>query len=158
VKVLFLSEDLGEAGNLLQSIGQERGTTTGRVRRCGWIDIPQLRYSNMINGYTQVALTKLDVLDDFDTIKIVTAYEHDGVAIDSYPSSLVRLNRCKPVFKTVPGWKSQIKDCRTYSSLPQNARTYVELIEELMGCPITCIGVGPGRESIIFKKVKNSKL
>jgi len=148
----FLSEDLGQNGIDLQNLGFEVGTTTGRKRRCGWIDIPQLRYSTMICGYLQLSLTKLDVLDTFEEIQIVTAYNLDGTDLPAYPSSLNKLTKCKPTIKVVPGWKTKISSIRKYSELPANARAYIELLEELVGCPITSIGVGPGREDIIFKK------
>jgi len=148
----FLSEDLTENGKNLQKLGFEFGTTTGRIRRCGWIDIPQLRYSSMICGFSQLSLTKLDVLDTFDEIKIVTGYSLNGTELHSYPSSLYKLGKCVPVIRTVPGWKTTIAKIRKYSELPLNTRKYVELLEELIGIQITSIGVGAERDDIIFKK------
>jgi len=149
----FLSEDTGKVGLALQTIGREVGTTTGRQRRCGWIDITQLRYSSMLNGYSQIAMTKLDVLDTFSEIKIVTGYSLDGELQQSYPSSLNVLTKCEPVYQIVPGWNVSIAEAREYSDLPENARNYVELIERLVGVPITCIGVGPKRDEIVFKPI-----
>jgi len=149
----FLSEELGPDGKKLQTVGREVGTTTGRVRRCGWIDIPQLKYSCLINGYSQLSLSKLDVLDDFDEIKVVVAYRHNGIDLPSYPSSLHTLTNSEAVFQILPGWKTSIAPFRNYSDLPQNCRSYIELIEKLVETPVTSIGVGPGREEMIFKKV-----
>jgi len=149
----FLSEDLGADGEKLQQIGREFGVTTGRKRRCGWIDILQLRYSNFINGFTQLHISKLDVLDDFAEIKIVVGYEHAGKLLESYPSSLIKLGECKAVIQVVSGWKQCIAACRNYSDLPENARIYIELIEQLVGVPVTSIGVGPKRDDMVFKNV-----
>jgi len=148
----FLSEELGEEGLKLQTIGHEVGTTTGRKRRCGWLDIPQLRYSTMINGYTQLTLTKLDVLDSFKEIKIVTAYQHNGQDLPSYPSSLKTLTESLAAWKVMPGWEIDITKVRTYADLPQQARDYIEFIEAAVGVPITVIGVGPARDEVVFKK------
>jgi len=147
----FLSECTDDIGLKLQTIGHEVGTTTGRKRRCGWIDIPQLRYSTMVNGYTQLALTKLDVLDSFDEINLVVAYVHKGVELKSYPASLKTLSESLPRFQTVPGWKKNITAARSYVDLPAEARSYVELIERLIGVPITVIGVGPARDEVVQK-------
>jgi len=148
----FLSEETGEEGIQLQTIGHEVGTTTGRKRRCGWLDIPQLRYSTMINGYTQLTLTKLDVLDSFKEIKIVTAYLHNGEELPSYPSSLKKLTESHARWKVMPGWTTDITKVRTYADLPQQARDYIEFVEAAVGVPITVIGVGPARDEVVFKK------
>jgi len=149
----FLSEDLGKDGQDLQRIGQEFGVTTGRIRRCGWIDIVQLKYSNYINGFTQLHISKLDVLDQFPEIKVVTGYTYNGQPLESYPSSLSVLEKCKAVVEVLPGWNQSIAACRNYSDLPANARHYIELIEKLVGVSVTSIGVGPKRDDMVFKKV-----
>jgi len=151
----FLSEELGEDGLKLQTLGFEVGTTTGRKRRCGWIDIVQLKYSAMINGFLQISLTKLDVLDKFEKIHIVTAYVHNGVDLESYPASLRVLEQCVPKIQTVSGWNSDISKAKKYSELPENARKYIELIESFVGVPITSIGVGPKRDHIVFRKCQD---
>jgi len=105
----------------------------------------------MVNGYTQLALTKLDVLDSFDEINLVVAYIHKGVELKSYPASLKTLSESLPRFQTVPGWKKNITAARSYADLPAEARSYVELIERLIGVPITVIGVGPARDEVVQK-------
>lgn len=145
----FPTEELGATGDSLRKIGHEFGTTTGRPRRCGWLDIVQLRYSHMVNGITDIALTKLDVLSGFPEIKIGTSYILDGKEVDGYPSQIDALQNVKVTYQTLPGWTEDITKVRSYEELPKNARDYVELIEKLLGVHITWIGVGPGREAIV---------
>jgi len=147
----FLSECLDQIGLDLQRIGHEVGTTTGRKRRCGWVDIPQLRYSSMVNGYTQLALTKLDVLDSFPEVEVVTAYNHHGKVLDSYPASLKTLGESTATFHKFPGWKTDISKIRKYEELPKEARNYVEFLEQHIGVPITVIGVGAARDEVVQK-------
>ncbi|MED6184213.1 Adenylosuccinate synthetase 2, chloroplastic [Stylosanthes scabra] len=148
----FPTEILGSGGDLLRFAGQEFGTTTGRPRRCGWLDIVALKYSCQINGFSSLNLTKLDVLSDLDEIKLGVSYKHaDGTPIKSFPSDLRLLEQLEVEYETLPGWKSDISKIRNYSDLPNVARQYVERIEELVGVPIHYIGVGPGRDALIFK-------
>eukprot|EP01126_Amoeba_proteus_P050528 TRINITY_DN597_c0_g2_i13.p1 TRINITY_DN597_c0_g2~~TRINITY_DN597_c0_g2_i13.p1 ORF type:complete len:279 (+),score=40.87 TRINITY_DN597_c0_g2_i13:575-1411(+) len=147
----FVSEDEGEHGTKMREIGHEVGTTTGRARRCGWLDIPQLRYSTMINGYDQLCMTKSDVLDSFEEIKVVTAYSCDGEVLTSVPASLSKLTKCSPVYKTFPGWKTDTTKARSYEELPENLKSYIKWIEEQLNVPFTCISVGPGREETLYK-------
>ena len=141
-------------GERLGKQGFEFGTTTGRARRCGWLDIVALNYACEINGVSQLNLTKLDVLSGFDVIKIGTRYRdaRDGAEIPAFPSDARRLAAVEVDYEELPGWHDDISGVRKYEDLPKNARLYVERIEELTGIPCTYIGVGPGRDAIIVKK------
>eukprot|EP00958_Prasinococcus_capsulatus_P005991 scaffold571_cov364-Prasinococcus_capsulatus_cf.AAC.6 len=130
----------------------EYGTTTGRPRRIGWLDVVALNYANQINGFTHINLTKLDVLSKLPEIKVGVGYKVDGKVLTSVPSDLGTLERAEVEYITLPGWQEDISTCREWSELPLNARKYVEQIEELTGTPCTFIGVGPGRDAMIFKK------
>ncbi|KAL1359948.1 hypothetical protein HN51_005278 [Arachis hypogaea] len=148
----FPTEILGPGGDLLRFAGQEFGTTTGRPRRCGWLDVVALKYSCQINGFSSLNLTKLDVLSDLDEIKLGVSYKHaDGTPVKSFPSDLRLLEQLEVEYETLAGWKSDISKIRKYSDLPKVAQQYVERIEELVGVPIHYIGVGPGRDALIFK-------
>ncbi|PON32047.1 Adenylosuccinate synthetase [Parasponia andersonii] len=148
----FPTEILGQGGDLLRFAGQEFGTTTGRPRRCGWLDIVALKYSSQINGFSSLNLTKLDVLSDLPEIQLGVTYKHaDGTPIKSFPADLRLLEQLKVEYEVLPGWKTDISKIRNYSDLPKTARQYVERIEELVGIPIHYIGVGPGRDALIFK-------
>ncbi|CAL0310055.1 unnamed protein product [Lupinus luteus] len=148
----FPTELLGPAGDQLRSAGHEFGTTTGRPRRCGWLDLVALRFSCQINGFSSLNLTKLDVLSELDEIQLGVAYKHaDGTTINSFPSDLDVLEQLKVEYEVHPGWKSDISKVRNYSDLPKAAQQYVERIEELVGTPIHYIGVGPGRDALIYK-------
>jgi len=148
----FPTEELGDIGAKLRNIGKEFGTTTGRPRRCGWLDIVQLRYSNMINGLTNIALTKLDVLSGFAQIKIGVKYLIDGNEVPSMPAHVQDVSRVQVEYGTLDGWKEDLSNIREYEKLPVNARKYVELVEELLGVHITWIGVGPSRDAIIHRR------
>jgi adenylosuccinate synthase len=145
----FPTEQLNELGEKLQNMGHEWGTTTGRKRRCGWLDMVVLRYSHMINDYSSINVTKLDVLDTFDEIKIGVQYMLDGVVMTSFPADLNILERVEVVYETMPGWKSDISACRTFDSLPTNAQRYIKRMEELLGCKVEWIGVGVSRDAMI---------
>ncbi|KAF5624993.1 adenylosuccinate synthetase [Fusarium sp. NRRL 52700] len=145
----FKTEDLGEVGTKLQEIGREWGTSTGRRRRCGWLDLVVLKYSNDINNYTALNLTKLDVLDTFETIRVATAYKIDGKEIESYPADLDVLDQCEVVYKDFPGWQTPTTNAKSFEELPKEARAYVEFIEEYVGVKIKYIGTGPDREAMI---------
>ena len=136
-------------GEKLRQVGSEFGATTGRPRRCGWFDALVLRYAVRVNGLTGVALTKLDVLDQFETIKVCTGYTYNGKVLDELPANLEIFAQCQPVYEDIPGWKADISAARTFEELPANARAYVRRLEELIGCPIVLVSVGPGRESTI---------
>ncbi|XP_046327868.1 adenylosuccinate synthetase-like [Haliotis rufescens] len=145
----FPTELKEEKGKLLLDRGHEYGVTTGRPRRCGWLDAVMLRYSNIINGFTAVAVTKLDILDVFDEIKIGIAYYIDGKKLDTFPASDEDLLKVEVEYVTLPGWKSNTENIRTLADLPKNALNYVRKIEELVEIPVWWIGVGKDRESII---------
>ncbi|PIA28823.1 hypothetical protein AQUCO_06600029v1 [Aquilegia coerulea] len=148
----FPTEDFGKAGDLLRLAGKEFGTTTGRPRRCGWLDVVALKYSCQINGFSSLNLTKLDVLSNFSEIKLGVSYKAiDGTPIESFPGDLRTLEQLKVEYEVLPGWQSDISSIRSYAELPREAQQYVERIEELVGVPIHYIGVGPGRDALILK-------
>lgn len=134
-----------EVGKHLGEKGHEFGTTTGRPRRCGWLDIPLLRKSVNLNGYTGIALTKIDVLSGLPVIKICTGYELDGKLLEYPPLLTDAVARCIPVYEEVSGWSEELDAMTSYSQLPQAAQAYIKRIEELLGVPIEIISVGPGR-------------
>nr|ODN98728.1 adenylosuccinate synthetase [Cryptococcus depauperatus CBS 7855] len=142
----FPTEDLGTVGETLQEVGAEYGVVTGRRRRCGWLDLVVMRYSTLINGYTSLNLTKLDVLDGFDEIKVATAYKIDGVEIDGFPADLDRLAQVEVQYTTLPGWKTDISNCKTYDDFPENAKAYIKFIGDFLGVKVQYVGVGPGRD------------
>ncbi|RDI78795.1 hypothetical protein Vi05172_g11179 [Venturia inaequalis] len=145
----FKTEDTGEIGTKLQEIGREWGTSTGRRRRCGWLDLVVVKYSNSINYYTKLNLTKLDVLDTFETIKIAIAYKVDGQELDSYPADLKILEQAEVVYHEMPGWQTPTTNAKTFYDLPKKARDYVQYIEKFVGVKIKYIGTGPDREAMI---------
>ncbi|MFM7232722.1 MAG: adenylosuccinate synthase [bacterium] len=135
-----------EAANLRER-GEEYGATTGRPRRCGWLDLPALRYAARVNGLTRLVVTKLDILDGFDEVKVVVGYTVDGREVTGFPSSARELERCRPVLRTFPGWRTATTGVRTWSALPTAARDYLEWIEREVGVPIHRVSVGAGREA-----------
>lgn len=139
-------------GELLCQVGHEYGVTTGRKRRCGWFDAVIARYAADVNGLTDVALTKLDVLSAFDTIKVCVAYECDGERYDYFPLQQSVLFHAKPIYEELPGWKdADITGCRTYDELPKATRNYIEYLEEITGVPMSIISVGPDRNQTIMR-------
>jgi adenylosuccinate synthase len=145
------SEMKGELGDRLRDRAGEFGATTGRPRRCGWFDGVAARYSSRVNGFTGAIITRLDILDAFEKIKICTAYKLGDRVIDYFPSDISLLERCEPVFEDLPGWSTPIEGIREYSRLPLAARRYIKWIEEMCGCPAKLISVGPAREQTIFR-------
>ena len=154
---LKYAEDGGEGleaeeGETLCQVGHEYGVTTGRKRRCGWFDAVIARYAADVNGLTDVALTKLDVLSAFDTIKVCVAYECNGERYDYFPMQQSVLFHAKPVYEELPGWKGEdITSCRTFDELPENAKSYVEYLEKKEGVPISIVAVGPDRDQTIMR-------
>lgn len=136
-------------GDRLRELGGEFGATTGRPRRCGWFDAVVVRYSAQINGLTGLAVTKLDVLDSFDEVRICTGYESPDTLHDTFPYDLTVLETACPVYETLPGWKTATHDARSIDDLPPGARDYLHRIEELTGVPITLVSVGTQREQIV---------
>jgi adenylosuccinate synthase len=141
-----------DLGLMMREKGQEFGTTTGRPRRCGWFDAVLGLKSVYLNGYTELALTKLDVLTGIDPIKICVGYMLDGETIGYPPESTVELARCKAIYEDMPGWSEDITDAKDYEDLPENARSYVTRLEELLGVDVSAVSVGPGREQTIFRE------
>jgi len=146
------------AGNHLTEVGCEYGTTTGRRRRCGWLDIPLLKKSVYLNGYTELVLTKLDVLTGLDSIKVCVAYDLDGERIDYPPSLTEELERCVPVYGEYESWGEPLDDITKYDDLPQNAKDYITSIEKLARVPISYVSVGPDRDQIIKLEIDYGKL
>jgi adenylosuccinate synthase len=140
-----------ETGELIRERGHEYGTVSGRPRRCGWFDAVAARYSTRVNGFTGMAITRLDILDVLPSLKICVGYELDGQRIDYFPASVAALARCKPVYEELPGWQAPTTDVRDYDQLPLEARQYVARLEELTGCPANLVCVGPEREQTIHK-------
>ncbi|MEI6306654.1 MAG: adenylosuccinate synthetase, partial [Deltaproteobacteria bacterium] len=145
----FPTELLDEVGELIRQTGAEFGATTGRPRRCGWFDSMVIRFAVRVNGLTGIALTKLDVLSDFDTIKVCTGYIFEGKALETLPASLEIFEKCQPVYEELPGWKKDITGVRSFEELPANAQSYVRRLEELAGCQIVLVSVGPRRDQTI---------
>ena len=146
----FPTELFDETGDIIQKKGAEFGATTGRRRRCGWLDIVLLRNSVRLNGLTSLVITKLDVLDGLQSLEICTGYEYQGKILHDFPASLKVLEDCKPVYETLPGWPEDISGAKTVNELPQKARDYIKRIEELTETPVHIISVGPGREETII--------
>jgi len=147
----FPTELCEEIGAFLQKEGHEFGVTTGRPRRCGWLDIPLLRYTTTVNGYSAIALTKTDILDKLDEIKIGVEYLKNGQKIAFFPSSENGFKGLEVEYITMPGWKSSIADIRSFDELPENCRKYVFKIEELLGLPVKWVGVGQARDAMIHR-------
>jgi adenylosuccinate synthase len=142
-------EDEGCVGHHLSTVGHERGTVTGRVRRCGWFDAALLKRSIQINGVSGLCITKLDVLDGLEKLQICAGYRLDGKIIDLLPIGADRVSRCEPIYETMPGWKEPTVGVKSYDELPANARAYLRRLEELCGVPVDMISTGPDREETI---------
>lgn len=149
----FVTELNDEIGEKIRQIGHEFGVTTGRPRRCGWFDAVIMRYSVLVGGLTSIALTKADVFDTFDEIKVCTAYKdiRDGKIYKNYPTDVFMHKYLEPVYETHKGWNSDISQIKEYEKLPENCRKYLERLEELLGVPVSIVSVGPDREQTIFK-------
>lgn len=145
----FPTELNDETGELLRKKGSEFGATTGRPRRCGWLDLPALRYAIMINGVTRLFMMKSDILSGFSTIKVCSSYRVNGQDVDQRPYD--NNAAIEPVYTELPGWQEDITGIRKYDELPLNLRNYVEFIEKQTGIPITIVSVGPDRNSTIFR-------
>jgi adenylosuccinate synthase len=141
-----LHDDMGEH---LRAKGSEFGATTGRPRRCGWFDAVVGRYSAMINGFDYWAITKLDVLDEVETLKICVAYKHDGKTYDTVPARIEIMQECEPVYEGMPGWLTPTTEVAKIEDLPENAKAYVDRLCELTGVPLGILSVGPRRSSTL---------
>jgi adenylosuccinate synthase len=142
----FPTEDVGSDGEQLGARGNEFGTTTGRKRRCGWFDAVVLRYAARLNGLTEIFLTKLDVLSGFGSLKVCVGYRAGGATFDDVPPNQTLFHEAEPIWKEVSGWPDELGDFRAFEDLPKEARSYVRLIEELGGVPVSVVSVGPARE------------
>ncbi|GAB1320291.1 Adenylosuccinate synthase [Madurella fahalii] len=149
---IFKTEDVGEAGQKLQQIGREWGVSTGRKRRCGWLDLVVLKYSASVNYYTAWNLTKLDVLDTFPTIKVAVAYKDPqlGHELEYFPADLGFLETCEVVYKEFEGWQTATTAVKKFEDLPRQAQAYVKFVEEYTGVPVKWIGTGPSRDDMIY--------
>jgi adenylosuccinate synthase len=145
----FPAEQLNGIGEHLQTVGAEYGVTTGRKRRCGWLDLVVVKYSTLINGYTALNITKLDVLDQLPEIKVAVAYKYNGKTLESFPEDLSVCEKVEVEYKTLKGWQKDISGVRRYDDLPQEAKEYLRFIEEFVGVPVKWVGVGPGREAML---------
>jgi len=141
-----------KTGELIREQAHEYGATTGRPRRCGWFDAVAGRFSVQINGFSGIALTRLDILDIFDSIKICTGYKLDGDKIDRFPSDIATLDKCQPIYEELPGWQTSTTDIRGLKQLPPQARHYIARLEELLSCPIDIISVGAKRDQTIMAR------
>lgn len=148
----FPTELHGDKGEELRKEGGEYGTTTGRPRRIGWLDVVVLRYTHMINNFTWLNLTKLDVLSKQQELKIGVAYLYQGKRLLSFPSNLLTLAECTVEYETFPGWNCDISHCRTFEELPKQAQDYIKRVEELVGAKVRWIGVGADRKAMIDKQ------
>ncbi len=146
----FPAELHDEIGQRLGERGHEFGTVTGRKRRCGWFDAALVRQTCATSGVNGIALTKLDVLDGFDELKICVGYELDGKRIDYLPTAADHQARCSPIYETLPGWSESTEGARSWADLPANAIKYVRRVEELIDCPVALLSTSPEREDTIL--------
>ncbi len=144
----FITEN-DAIGDMLHNMGREFGATTGRARRCGWLDMVLVRYACMVNGASELAITNLDGLDGLETIEICTAYELDGQVIHYPPSTIAEIERCKPIYETHQGWKQDLSGVTSFDQLPPLAHAYLDRVAELAETPIKLLGIGPAREQTL---------
>jgi len=147
----FPTEQSNGIGDALRQSGHEYGTTTGRPRRCGWFDLVAARYARIINGYNAIALTKLDVLSNFDEIPVCTGYRYKGDIMSEFPADADVLDDIQPVFTFLPGWKVPIAGIDRFDQLPEQAQQYVRFLEESMECGIFLVSTGPDRNQTILR-------
>ena len=147
----FPSELTNELGDALVEIGREFGTVTGRRRRTGWLDTVMLRHATRVNSLTDIALTKLDVLDTFDEVKVCVAYRINGEVVRQYPDTVERLAEVEPVWETLPGWKTSTEGITSFDALPDSARALVAIVERETGIPVSMVGTGPSRDAMVVR-------
>jgi adenylosuccinate synthase len=147
----YVTELLDETGDRIRELGHEYGTTTGRPRRCGWLDLVTLKYAKRVNGLTALSVNHLDTIGKFDKIKVCVAYDVNGVEVEDFTTNLDVLNNAKPVYKELDGGWEGIADCRTFDELPENAKAYIRFIEDYIGIPAKFIGTGAEREAMIVR-------
>lgn len=148
----FPTELFDDIGERMTDVGGEYGTTTGRRRRVGWFDALVARYADRVNGFTDIFLTKLDVLSEFETLKVCTGYDVDGTVVDQLPADQTAVHHAEPVYTEVPGWGDDITGVTSYGDLPQAAKDYVDLLEEQSGTPITWVSIGPKRSQTLVRR------
>ncbi len=148
----FRGSDTDELEELVRETGREYGVTTGRPRRCGYLDLVALRYACAVNSVDSLALTHLDVYDTVETPKLCIAYETEAGVIEDFPSDINILEEARPVTKSFSGWNRPIGECQSYDELPQEARTYIEFIEKFIETPISMISIGYERERTIVRR------
>ena len=150
----FPSELFDDVGQLIRDRGGEYGTVTGRARRCGWLDACVVKYASYVNGLDSIAITRLDILDELDKLKICVAYKYNGEILEVYPADLEVLSKAEPVYEEFEGWKTSTRDIREYDKLPENAKKYLKRLSEVIETDISIVSVGAGRdETIIVKKI-----
>ena len=147
----FPTELFDESGDLIRNKGNEFGTTTGRPRRTGWFDAVIAKFAVRTSSLTSIALNKIDTLSDIGTLKICVGYNKNGEFTDEFPPSLEELELCEPVYEEMPGWEGDISSCKSYDELPENAKKYIERIEQLIGCKVSMVGVGPERTQNLMR-------
>lgn len=148
----FPTELFDETGDAIRDKGHEYGTTTGRARRCGWLDVVMLKYAVRINGLTDLAVTRLDTLGGFEKIKICKGYELEGNLIKDFPASLETLAKCVPIYEELDGWnEEEMKGVKSFESLPENAKKYIERLEELLDVKVSIVSIGPKRDETIIR-------
>ena len=147
----FPTEQINEIGDKIRELGMEYGTTTGRPRRCGWLDLVMIKYAAKINGLTSLAINHIDTIGKIDKIKICTAYKKDGEKISNFPASLKELEKCKPIYEEFNGWEINGKTINNYADLPSETQKYIERIEEITGINIKFIGIGKDRENTVSR-------
>jgi adenylosuccinate synthase len=152
----FPSEAHGEYGDRIRNAGGEFGTVTGRPRRCGWFDVPLLTYTGAINGFDSLAITKLDVLDDLEEIKVCTGYKAGNETLDEMPATRDGMDGIEAIYETLPGWRTSTTGVRKFGDLPANAKSYLAFLEERTGIEIGSVSVGPERSQTVL--VRGSKL
>jgi adenylosuccinate synthase len=145
----FPTESTDSTGDTLVELGREFGTVTGRRRRTGWLDCVMLRQAARLNTLTELALTKLDVLDTFDSIKVCVGYAIEGKTLHGYPDRLELLSRVEPQYVEMAGWNTVLAGCSDVRELPEEARSFIALVEEQVGTPVKYVGVGPDREQVV---------
>jgi len=146
----FPTEDFGADGERMGERGREFGTVTGRKRRCGWFDAVMVRQANAVAGITGMALTKLDVLDGFETLNICIGYDVDGTRLDHFPSDAAAQAACTPIYESMPGWSESTYGARSWAELPANAIKYIRRVEELTKTPVTLLSTSPERDDTIL--------
>ncbi|MFK7920220.1 MAG: adenylosuccinate synthase [Ilumatobacter sp.] len=146
----FVTELFDDDGETLGRVGKEFGTVTGRARRCGWLDLVMLRHAVRLNSLTELSLTKLDILDGFDTVKICTGYSHNGENITDYPDRYDVLEAIEPVYEELPGWKTSLSEARESGDLPAEAKAFIEVVEREVGVPVRVVGVGAERDDYLM--------